>query len=71
MKTEPPWNRCDVCGRFISFDDFCEGGATRTLVNPDAYGCEEIWETLCKKHALAAGPEGFPEPPPNLVGPKG
>lgn len=45
------WNRCDVCGKFIAMDDF-DKGAVRYMVNPDAYGCEETWETLCVKHGL-------------------
>lgn len=44
------WNRCEVCGRFIPLDDFPDK-ATHTLINPDAYGCEETWETLCKDHS--------------------
>jgi hypothetical protein len=41
------WNRCDVCGRFIAFEDF-ENGAVRRLVTPDAEGTREEYETLCK-----------------------
>jgi len=50
MKVDP-WNRCDVCGKFIALDDFGRG-AVRYMINPDAYGCEERWETLCLKHGL-------------------
>lgn len=50
MKRDP-WNRCDVCGKFIALDDFAFDKASHTLINPDAYGCEETWETLCKEHS--------------------
>lgn len=45
-----PWNRCDVCGRFISMEDFGDG-AVRYCVTPDTEFSRETWETLCKKHA--------------------
>jgi hypothetical protein len=44
------WNRCNVCGRIIALKDFLDG-ATHRLISPDASGCEETWETLCKEHA--------------------
>jgi hypothetical protein len=49
MKNDP-WNRCDVCGRFIALDDF-DKGAVRRIDRPDAYGSSESWKTLCIKHA--------------------
>jgi hypothetical protein len=45
-----PWNRCDVCGRFISIRDFSRG-AVRLLITPDSYRSREEWETLCVEHA--------------------
>lgn len=45
------WNRCDVCGRFISLMDFGTGGAVRRLVTPDSDRSGEEWETLCDRHA--------------------
>ena len=45
-----PWNRCDVCGRFIALADF-EAGATRHQLTPDSHFTRETYETLCKKHA--------------------
>src|SRR4051794_17409470 len=30
-----PWNRCDVCGRFVALADF-DNGAVRRLVYPDS-----------------------------------
>lgn len=45
------WNRCDVCGKFISLNDFAEGLAKRRLVEPDSYLTIETWETLCEEHA--------------------
>lgn len=45
-----PWNRCDVCGRFIAMDDF-DNGAIRRMLTPDSDRSREEWETLCKAHA--------------------
>jgi hypothetical protein len=52
MKPDP-WNRCDVCGRFIAIDDFgwLAPSATRTLITPDSDRSREEWETLCKEHS--------------------
>lgn len=49
-KRDEPWNRCDVCGRFIALADF-DKGAVRNLVYPDSELTRETWETLCLKHA--------------------
>lgn len=44
------WNKCDICGKFISMKDFDSGKATRKMLFPDSdYSCEE-YETLCRKH---------------------
>lgn len=52
------WNRCDICGHFISFSDF-DNGAIRRLDTPDSEFTAEAYETLCKKHAPEAlGSEG-------------
>lgn len=50
-KKEKPWNRCDVCGRFIPLSDFESGNAHRYLETPDAEGFVECYGTLCRKHA--------------------
>jgi hypothetical protein len=47
---EEIWNRCDVCGRFIAFDDFGRA-AVRRLVYPDSEFTRETWETLCRAHS--------------------
>lgn len=52
MKPEP-WNRCDVCGRFIALSDFHRKRATRQLVTPDSDYSAEEYETLCKTHSSA------------------
>jgi hypothetical protein len=44
------WNRCDVCGRFIAYDDF-DNGATRQMLTPDSHFSSEDWETLCVEHS--------------------
>ena len=49
-----PWNRCDVCGRFIPFDDFSEGRASHREITPSSAISNEEWETLCKKHSPKA-----------------
>lgn len=45
-----PWNRCDVCGKFIAFEDF-DRGASRTLLYPGSELTRETFETLCIEHA--------------------
>lgn len=45
-----PWNRCEVCGRFIPYADFDSGAARHTLLTPDSHLTSEEWETLCKVH---------------------
>ena len=46
-----PWNRCDVCGKFIALEDITDGKATHTLLEPDSELGKETWETLCPTHA--------------------
>lgn len=43
------WNKCDCCGKFISFKDFNGKQAIRNLITPDAEGACEEYETLCVK----------------------
>jgi hypothetical protein len=40
---------CDVCGKFISFNDLCNRDAVHNMVSPDSDYSEETWETLCKR----------------------
>lgn len=56
--TEEPWNRCDVCGRFIAIEDFCRKPfpAIRRLIYPDSEYTRETWETLCRGHASQQSP---------------
>ena len=44
------WNKCDICGKFISYSDFESGEATNTLITPDSELTSEEYQTLCKKH---------------------
>jgi hypothetical protein len=44
------WNKCDQCGRFISFNDFIEGNAIRKIILPDSDYSIETFCTLCPKH---------------------
>jgi hypothetical protein len=55
------WNKCDACGRFISFDEF-EAGAIRRLVYPDSDYTRETWETLCSAHRVLASIGGGEKP---------
>ena len=41
-----PWNRCDICGKFIAFADF-ESDAVRKMTGDP---CEENFLTLCLTH---------------------
>jgi len=41
------WNRCDVCGRFISYNAFDCGFAVRKMVTPDSGNSAEDYVTLC------------------------
>lgn len=50
MKRDP-WNRCDVCGKFIPLDDFAFDKASHTLITPNCDWEHEEWETLCKDHS--------------------
>lgn len=43
------WNKCDICGRFISFKDF-NNGAINIMVLPESELTKETYETLCIKH---------------------
>jgi CRISPR/Cas system-associated protein Cas10 (large subunit of type III CRISPR-Cas system) len=50
MMSDKPWNRCEVCGRFISYDDIEDDKAIHRMITPDSdMSCEEF-ETLCSKH---------------------
>ena len=45
------FNRCDVCGQFISYSDFEKEIATRVMLTPDSELTTETYETLCRKHS--------------------
>ena len=49
MTKDKYWNRCDVCGRFISHADFDSNRALRQLLTPDTYFSIEAYETLCPR----------------------
>lgn len=44
---EKPWNRCDFCGRFISYHDLESGKAYRALLTPDSAITVEEFITQC------------------------
>ena len=50
MKDKKLWNKCDICGKLISFSDFQEKKASRMLTTPDSHYSLEEYETLCVKH---------------------
>lgn len=45
------WNKCQECGRLISYDDIQSGKATHTMLTPDSDVSYESWETLCRDHS--------------------
>jgi hypothetical protein len=45
MKHTNVFNKCDVCGRFTSYDNLY-----RRLITPDSDYSREEWETLCRQH---------------------
>ena len=49
-KTREIWNRCDICGKFISFEEFTNGDAYRVNILPDSDFSTETFKTLCKQH---------------------
>lgn len=44
------WNRCEVCGQFISDSDFSAGKASNIMILPESLTTVETFETLCSKH---------------------
>jgi hypothetical protein len=48
------WNRCDYCGRFISYDDF-EDGEARAEVGTSYDGDEYVdyWHVACAEKEKA------------------
>jgi len=40
------WNRCDICGKFISYEEFSTGKATSQMVLPDSPFTRETHETV-------------------------
>ena len=44
------WNKCEVCGKFIPFEDFHNGRAYHQMILPDSDLSNETWETLCYEH---------------------
>ena len=44
------WNKCDVCGRIISYADLESGKAIHNMKTPDSDVSFESWETLCRDH---------------------
>ena len=48
MKTEP-WNKCDVCGKYIAYADFIRGKALRVFTAPNSQFTEESYTTMCPK----------------------
>lgn len=40
---------CDDCGKFVSYDDLAKGSASHHMINPDAYGFEETFESQCSR----------------------
>ena len=49
MINRNPWNRCQECGRFVSFHDLSEGKALYQELTPSSYYTFETWELVCSK----------------------
>ena len=47
--------RCDVCGKFVSYEDLEEGRAIHHLITPDSLCSTEEFETLCRDHYQKGG----------------
>ena len=48
------WNRCNICGRFISYKDFVNGKAVNKLITPSSLFTDEsydIFHIKCNKEA--------------------
>ena len=52
------WNRCDVCGKFISCKDFLCHKALRVIESVDSCYSTESYITLCKTHNTKHEPDG-------------
>lgn len=44
------WNKCDICGKFIAYEDFHNGKAKSVMITPDSELTKETFETLCPEH---------------------
>ena len=50
MKRRDYFNRCDVCGKFISYSDLQSGAAIHWMTEPDSDLSSETWITRCSEH---------------------
>lgn len=50
------WNKCEVCGRIISYADLASGKAIHNMKTPDSEVSFETWETLCRDHYTPNSP---------------
>lgn len=41
--------KCDVCGRFISYEDIESGAAVHKITSPDSALSSESYETICQR----------------------
>jgi acetyl-CoA carboxylase beta subunit len=58
------WNKCDVCGRIISYADLESGKAIHNMKTPDSDVSYETLETLCRDHCQPNTKHIHPEPTP-------
>ena len=54
-----PWNRCDYCGLFISYNDFDTEKAHTYMLTPDTDFTVETWTTY--HVACARNPRATPD----------
>lgn len=42
--------KCDICGKFIAFEDLAEGAALNIMTLPESLFTRETYRSLCPKH---------------------
>jgi hypothetical protein len=42
--------KCDVCGKFIAYEDLAEGSALNIMTLPESIFTRETFKSLCPRH---------------------
>lgn len=64
----PEWNKCDVCGRFIAYEDVLSGKAIRRMDTPDSHVSSESWTNLCPTHNTLPLTQSMRDQPSGFMG---